>query len=152
MRNEDATASGGPPGARELLKRIPTTFDHTERLFMHGRLYKGPLKTPEVIWECKKPPRSDHSCPAWLTATEFQDHEDVARAKVKQLGELLKMSSKTGWQFNTIKKILFLFGDIFQSVFSPFLRSLTVIPPSKQGVNSIELLKICLKIFLRFQY
>ena len=45
----------------------------------------------------------DRSCPAWLTATEFHDHEDVARTKVKQLAELLKMSSKTGWKFNRIK-------------------------------------------------
>ena len=42
------------------------------------------MDAPKVTWKCEQPPRSDRSCPAWLTATEFQDHEDVARAKVSK--------------------------------------------------------------------
>merc|ERR1712167_163038 len=63
--------------------------------FMHGRLYKGPVKAPRVTWSSSKPPRDDHSCPEWLTASEFQDEQAVAKAKVKQLAELLRLSRKT---------------------------------------------------------
>ena len=41
--------------------------------FMFGRGYDGPLKAPKVLWKSDKAPREDHSCPKWLTATEFED-------------------------------------------------------------------------------
>jgi NAD-dependent SIR2 family protein deacetylase len=70
-------------------------LSHTDPLFMHGRLYEGPMLSPNCIWECKKPPRDDHHAPKWLTASEFQDEEAVARAKVRQLADLMRVSKKT---------------------------------------------------------
>ena len=45
--------------------------------FMFGRGYAGPLKAPKVLWKSDQPPRKDHSCPKWLTATEFEDVPEV---------------------------------------------------------------------------
>jgi NAD-dependent SIR2 family protein deacetylase len=70
-------------------------LQHTDPLFMHGRLYDGPMRTPNCIWDCKKPPRDDHSAPKWLTASEFQDDEAVALHKVRQLAALMRISKKT---------------------------------------------------------
>mmetsp|Transcript_87823 Transcript_87823/g.151601 ORF Transcript_87823/g.151601 Transcript_87823/m.151601 type:complete len:731 (-) Transcript_87823:298-2490(-) len=66
-----------------------------DQLFMHGRAYKGPLDAPTKIWESKEAPREDHGRPDWLTASEFEDSPEVARAKVRQLAELMRLSKKT---------------------------------------------------------
>ena len=92
--------------------------------------------SPKVTWKCEQPPRSDRSCPAWLTATEFQDHEDVARAKVRQLAELLRLSRKT---------VLYTGAGISASVVGQAARgggnggaSLPRTNPADQGGNSID--------------
>eukprot|EP00746_Dinoflagellata_sp_MGD_P166671 gnl/MRDRNA2_/MRDRNA2_96733_c0_seq1.p1 gnl/MRDRNA2_/MRDRNA2_96733_c0~~gnl/MRDRNA2_/MRDRNA2_96733_c0_seq1.p1 ORF type:complete len:546 (+),score=100.73 gnl/MRDRNA2_/MRDRNA2_96733_c0_seq1:89-1639(+) len=82
------------PDACARLKDIPF-LQNTDPLFMHGRFYDGPLQTPKCIWDCKKPPRDDHSAPKWLTASEFQDEEAVAIHKVRQLAALMRISKKT---------------------------------------------------------
>lgn len=63
--------------------------------FMFGRGYDGPLKAPKVLWKSDKAPREDHSCPKWLTATEFEDVPEVMAAKVKELARLMMISRKT---------------------------------------------------------
>jgi NAD-dependent SIR2 family protein deacetylase len=63
--------------------------------FWHGRLYSGPRHRPSVTWECNEPPRDDHDCPNWLTASEFEDHSDALRAKCEQLAELMRLSKRT---------------------------------------------------------
>mmetsp|Transcript_53842 Transcript_53842/g.149752 ORF Transcript_53842/g.149752 Transcript_53842/m.149752 type:complete len:607 (-) Transcript_53842:146-1966(-) len=70
-------------------------LEHTHELFMHGRGYQGPLEAPRATWVCEKPPRDNHSCPKWLTATEFCDDASVSRAKIKQLAALMRVSRKT---------------------------------------------------------
>merc|ERR1712196_48528 len=62
---------------------------------MHGRGYSGPLHPPKVLWKSDKPPRKDHSCPSWLTATEFEDLPEVRTAKVQELARLMRASRKT---------------------------------------------------------
>ena len=42
-----------------------------------------------------QPPRDDHDAPPWLTATEFKDTDAALDAKVKQLAELMRASTKT---------------------------------------------------------
>merc|ERR1711977_694023 len=79
----------------KALAENPITRDPEHALFKHGRAYRGPLEAPTVTWRCKKPPRDDHSCPDWLTASEFSDQKAVRLAKVKQLAELLRCSKKT---------------------------------------------------------
>lgn len=77
--------------------------DHQD--FMHGRLVgkltaaerdvpKG-FGKPRAKWKSDKPPRSDHSAPSWLTATEWEDHETVMQEKVALLARLLRLSRKT---------------------------------------------------------
>ena len=63
--------------------------------FMFGRGYAGPLKAPKVLWKSDQPPRKDHSCPKWLTATEFEDVPEVMMSKVKELARLMMISRKT---------------------------------------------------------
>jgi len=63
--------------------------------FKHGRGYYGPMTEPRVTWACTRPPRDDHSCPPWLTATEFTDENDALRAKVRELANLMRVSRKT---------------------------------------------------------
>eukprot|EP00439_Symbiodinium_sp_Y106_P080574 s842_g19.t1 len=70
-------------------------MDPSDPRFMFGRGYTGPLQAPKVIWKSSQPPRKDHSCPKWLTATEFEDQPEVAVAKVKELAQLIKLSRKT---------------------------------------------------------
>lgn len=70
-------------------------MQHDHVLFMHGRGYTGPLQPARVTWKSDKPPRKDHDCPVWLTATEFEDSPDVLRAKCRQLAGLLRISKKT---------------------------------------------------------
>ena len=66
-----------------------------DTLFMHGALYKGPMRRPKVLWKSDKKPRSDHDASDWLTATEFEDQPEVARCKVAQLAELMRLSRHT---------------------------------------------------------
>lgn len=70
-------------------------LDHTDPLFMHGRLFQGPNHAPNCIWKCQRPPRDDHAAPSWLTASEFEDDQKVAMAKVRQLAMLMQISRKT---------------------------------------------------------
>ena len=46
-------------------------LEPSDALFMHGALYKGPVRRPKVLWKSDKKPRSDHDASDWLTATEF---------------------------------------------------------------------------------
>ena len=66
-----------------------------DALHMHGALYNGPTKRPKLLWKSNKKPRSDHDASDWLTATEYEDQPDVARCKVAQLAELLRVSRRT---------------------------------------------------------
>jgi NAD-dependent SIR2 family protein deacetylase len=70
-------------------------MEHTDPLFMHGRLFQGPLRLPNCVWKCERPPRDDHAAPSWLTASEFEDDKSVAMAKVRQLAILMRTSRKT---------------------------------------------------------
>jgi len=40
-------------------------------------------------------PSADHSCPAWLTASEFSDTPAALRTKIKLLASLIRASTKT---------------------------------------------------------
>eukprot|EP00729_Bicosta_minor_P010260 gene10260-8901_t len=53
------------------------------------------LTPPKVVWKSSRPPRKDHDCPSWLTATEFEDTKATAAVKVAKLAELLKASRRT---------------------------------------------------------
>lgn len=53
------------------------------------------LTPPKVVWKSSRPPRKDHDCPSWLTATEFEDTKATAAVKVAKLAELLKASKRT---------------------------------------------------------
>jgi len=70
-------------------------LEHDDTLFMHGRLFEGPMRTPNCVWKCSRPPRDDHAAPQWLTASEFEDDKAVVVAKVRQLAALMRMSRKT---------------------------------------------------------
>ena len=70
-------------------------LEHGEPLFMHGALHCGPIKKPRVLWKSDQKPRRDHDASSWLTATEFEDQPDVMLAKVKRLGELMRVSKRT---------------------------------------------------------
>lgn len=90
----EATATEMRESVRERLSRT-RVLQHNDELFMHGRAYIGPLQPAKVTWKSDKPPRKDHDAPAWLTATEFEDTQDVTRAKCRQLAELMRLSKKT---------------------------------------------------------
>lgn len=66
-----------------------------DRLFMHGWAYNGPVVKPKVLWASDQKPRKDHSAPDWLTATEYEDVDKVAAAKVRQLAQLMRLSRHT---------------------------------------------------------
>jgi len=70
-------------------------MSHGDPLFMHGRVYAGPMKAPECIWKSTKKPRDDHDASAWLTASEFRDQMIVMKAKCKQLATMIRLSRKT---------------------------------------------------------
>ena len=40
-------------------------------------------EAPKVLWKSDQPPRKDHSCPKWLTATEFEDQPEAGLGGVK---------------------------------------------------------------------
>ncbi|CAJ1374504.1 unnamed protein product [Effrenium voratum] len=81
-------------GVCERLRNQPY-MSPSDPLFKYGRGYTGPLKPAKVLWKSDQPPRKDHSCPKWLTATEFEDVPEVMAAKVAELARLMKMSRKT---------------------------------------------------------
>mmetsp|Transcript_16486 Transcript_16486/g.19498 ORF Transcript_16486/g.19498 Transcript_16486/m.19498 type:complete len:491 (+) Transcript_16486:64-1536(+) len=64
-------------------------------LFWHGRGYNGPLEPPICTWKSDKPPRDDHDCPKWLTASEYKDTDIVEAIKIKELARLIRISRKT---------------------------------------------------------
>jgi len=70
-------------------------LSHKDETFYHGRGYSGPIERPQCLWNCKKPPRDDHSAPSWLTASEYQDKPNVLQTKCKILANLIRMSRKT---------------------------------------------------------
>ncbi|CAE8626753.1 unnamed protein product [Polarella glacialis] len=109
-----ATAAGSLPvkapanGASRAKKSLPEKsrdevcaqlrngfVSHDHQLFMHGRIYSGPVEAASVLWKSDKPPRKDHNAPRWLTATEFEDTEAVMEAKCEELANLLRISKKT---------------------------------------------------------
>jgi NAD-dependent SIR2 family protein deacetylase len=65
--------------------------------FWHGRAYNGTAQSPPTkVWSSAKKPRDDHGhTPSWLTASEYQDEPEVARAKIKQLASLIRLSNNT---------------------------------------------------------
>ena len=67
------------PSRAELCKRLREAafMDPSDPKFMFGRAYVGPLQAPKVLWRSSQPPRKDHSCPKWLTATEFEDQPEA---------------------------------------------------------------------------
>mmetsp|Transcript_66102 Transcript_66102/g.138068 ORF Transcript_66102/g.138068 Transcript_66102/m.138068 type:complete len:681 (+) Transcript_66102:166-2208(+) len=67
----------------------------SDTLFKFGRGYEGTPTEPSVLWKSSQPPRKDHSCPKWLTATEYQDETGVMLCKARQLAELMRLSKKT---------------------------------------------------------
>ena len=48
--------------------------------------------SPSVTWTSDDRPRHDHQTPDWITATEFQDVNNVLNDKVERLAALLKLS------------------------------------------------------------
>ena len=66
-----------------------------DQRFMHGWGYTGPLVKPKTLWSSSSKPRKDHDAPAWLTASEYEDVDEVMAAKVKQLAHLMRMSRRT---------------------------------------------------------
>jgi len=74
-------------------------LDHRNPDFFHGRLFKVPDAVPPaspiVTWESSEPPRKNHDTPDWLIATEYLDHVEVLKEKVKKLAELMSISKRT---------------------------------------------------------
>lgn len=97
LRDTSVGSSDDDPSRATICQRLrETPFQkHDDALFMHGRGYSGPRRAPKVLWRSGKPPRKDHECPKWLTASEFQDVPEVATAKVKELATLMRLSRKT---------------------------------------------------------
>jgi len=85
------------PVRARLTERLFKTgyLEPSDPRFAHGRAYDGPMLAPTKIWESQEPPRKDHSAPEWLTASEFEDQQEVAQAKVRQLAELMRLSKRT---------------------------------------------------------
>lgn len=46
-------------------------------------------------WASSNPPRDDHDCPSWLTASEFEDERETMRLKVRKLADLIRASRRT---------------------------------------------------------
>eukprot|EP00929_Paragymnodinium_shiwhaense_P022692 TRINITY_DN14426_c0_g1_i12.p1 TRINITY_DN14426_c0_g1~~TRINITY_DN14426_c0_g1_i12.p1 ORF type:complete len:724 (+),score=112.19 TRINITY_DN14426_c0_g1_i12:75-2174(+) len=89
-QNED------PQRAALMLRLRQTAFlPHGHPLFMHGRAFDEKPQEPTVLWKSTQPPRKDHGCPKWLTATEFEDRAETMKAKVKLLAALMRASRKT---------------------------------------------------------
>ena len=70
-------ASPAPISLRRAIHEVGELRpDHA--CFAHGRGYDGPRREPKVLWASDAKPRKDHDAPGWLTATEFEDHPNVA--------------------------------------------------------------------------
>eukprot|EP00931_Biecheleriopsis_adriatica_P003799 TRINITY_DN105558_c0_g1_i1.p1 TRINITY_DN105558_c0_g1~~TRINITY_DN105558_c0_g1_i1.p1 ORF type:complete len:664 (+),score=122.53 TRINITY_DN105558_c0_g1_i1:42-2033(+) len=97
LRSTSAGKGDDDPSRAAFCTRLSETpfMAPSDPYFMHGRAYSGALQSPTIKWKSDKPPRKDHSCPKWLTATEFEDVPDVLSAKVKQLAQLILVSRKT---------------------------------------------------------
>ncbi|CAK9078101.1 unnamed protein product [Durusdinium trenchii] len=97
LRDTSAGTTDDDPTRASICERLRSTayLPHSHPQFMFGRGYGGPLNAPKVLWRSDQPPRKDHSCPKWLTATEFEDQPEVMAAKVKELARLMLMSRKT---------------------------------------------------------
>lgn len=67
------------PNRAEVCERLRATafLPPKHPQFMFGRGYAGPLKQQKVLWKSDQAPRKDHSCPKWLTATEYEDVPEV---------------------------------------------------------------------------
>ena len=70
-------------------------------LFWHGRIFANYddslLQPPKITWESPHKPRDDHDHNTldWLTASEFQDDENMMDLKLQKLAQLLLLSKKT---------------------------------------------------------
>jgi len=78
-------------------KKFMTSRDQN---FKHGRLFTkseiAHMQQPRKTWNSTKPPRDDHDCPSWLTASEFEDKDEFTKAiKIQYLADMLRMSKKT---------------------------------------------------------
>lgn len=83
---------------KKITKRLvnrPFLGDNKHELFMHGRVYDGPMHQPAVLWKSEENPRDDHESQTWLTASEFQDHPDALGHKCRQLAQMLRLSKNT---------------------------------------------------------
>jgi len=81
----------------ELQTRLATSKfpDPADAQYFHGRAFRGDLQQPRTSWQSDQKPRDDHSAPDWLTATEFEDHEQVMDQKCSMLAEMILLSNKT---------------------------------------------------------
>jgi NAD-dependent SIR2 family protein deacetylase len=92
----------------EVLARTPRHLPEQPD-FVHGRLkHYGPDKVlfpvrcrhrafqgPNVTWSSALPPRGSGAGPAWLTASELEDREEVLQDKVRYLAKLVRCSRRT---------------------------------------------------------
>jgi hypothetical protein len=86
----------GPERAAITDQLRDTPFlDPDHKLFTHGRSYIGPVQKPKTTWKSTDNPRGDHFAPDWLTASEYEDVEEVAQHKVRQLAAMLRLSRRT---------------------------------------------------------
>ena len=75
----------------DICKHLQATsfMKHNHPLFMHGRCFEGaPGHNPREIWHSDKKPRDDREISrssAWLTASEFEDNDNVLITKCKKL-------------------------------------------------------------------
>jgi len=87
----------------EFLEALPDHYlEPGSHAHYHGRCLSTRFKgggggggNPRVTWESQEKPRDDHEAPDWLTASEFQDSEQVSQVKVKTLAKLLRLSRRT---------------------------------------------------------
>merc|ERR1711976_542376 len=85
-------------GSTLLDKNLTQIMTHNDPNFWHGRVFSQKLDLPEIFpgtKATKEKPRSDHSAPDWLTATEYQDVKSSLAIKADALAELLLKSKKT---------------------------------------------------------
>ncbi|GMH81915.1 hypothetical protein TrST_g5835 [Triparma strigata] len=70
-----------------------------EARFKHGRCLSPPeldaCRPPKTTWKSRHPPRDDHDCPSWLTASEYEDNSSTLMLKIKKLADLIRMSKRT---------------------------------------------------------
>lgn len=81
-----------------LQKRLAACheFAHDDPRFFHGRAFDDmQAQAPRSSWKSNQKPRDDHDAADWLTATEFEDVEEMLEAKCELLAQMLRMSKKT---------------------------------------------------------